>query len=325
MTNNKSYNSTTNTSDYRDHRQWVVIAQIFGTFFGVLGLIIGIYYLEQIDYNRLQLEQKTWLAIGYAAIAHSLWRAIATAYIIIRFARTSTDDELVANRYVLSALSLNIGGFLTPWLLTSLPNRSTQSTINSKWFLARVFSVLTTVGFAIFLGVLVWQLNRATGGTIANAFNQSNAAKDSLLGFVIVAGVFVVIGLLTIILYFNKNSKERFEGDTFTASIMKFFAYFYIIITTIELIILMIVSIIRMLGNIARTLSRMFNSQGIQAFLIFIFGMLNIFLQVWYVIYLQIMISSTIRGIWRRDGIVSIKYYDKLQEKEDQMAARVAR
>ncbi|SYV95429.1 Uncharacterised protein, partial [Mycoplasma putrefaciens] len=38
----------------------MVIAQIFGTFFGVLGLIIGIYYLEQIDYNRLQLEQKTW-------------------------------------------------------------------------------------------------------------------------------------------------------------------------------------------------------------------------------------------------------------------------
>ncbi|WFQ93369.1 hypothetical protein MFERI15181_00277 [Mycoplasma feriruminatoris] len=308
----KNYNSPI----YASARRQIVIFQWVGTIFAVIGMLISLYFLSKIDIRSLDQSKQVLLSIGYASMGYMFWKTIISAAIILRFVKKSQDEELVANRYILACLSLNLGGFLTPWVLTSLPNETTYSTIKPKWFLSRSFAIITTIGSAIFLAILFWQL-RILNSNISTWFNQSKDWYWILVGLVIGNGVLLVVGLLAFALFFNKNSKERFEGNTFTSFLMKAIAVFYLVIVTVELIILMIYSILRLIGNILNTAARVLNADNaIIGFLYLLWGLLTIFFQIYYVIFLTIMIGQTIKGIWRKDGIITIKVYDKIKEKE---------
>ncbi|AQU77632.1 hypothetical protein [Mycoplasma capricolum] len=305
-----------NSSFFSSPRTQIKFFQWVGTIFAVIGMLISLYFLSKIDVKALDQSKQVLLALGYAIMGYMFWKTIISAVIILRFVKKSTDEELVANRYILASLSLNLGGFLTPWVLTSLPNVTTQSTIKPKWFLSRSFAIITTIGSAIFLGVLFWQLKTISPNT--NWFDQSKEWYWILVGFIIGNGVLLVVGLLAFILFFNKNSKERFEGNTFTSFLMKTIAVFYLVIVTIELIVLMIYSILRLIGNIINTAARVLQADNaLIGVLYFLFGLLTMFFQIYYVIFLTMMISQTIKGIWRKDGVITFKVYDKLKEKED--------
>lgn len=284
-------------------------------------MLISLYFLSKINPQQLDQPKQVLLSLGYATMGYMFWKTIISAVIILRFVKKSTDEELVANRYILASLSLNLGGFLTPWILTSLPNVTTQSTIKPKWFLSRSFAIITTIGSAIFLGILFWQLKII--GPNTNWFDQTKEWYWILLGFIIGNGVLLVVGLLAFILFFNKNSKERFEGNTFTSFLMKTIAVFYLVIVTVELILLMIYSILRLIGNILNTARRVLQADNMFIGVLYLlFGLLSTFFQIYYVIFLTIMISQTIKGIWRKDGVITIKVYDKIQDNKNKYDLR---
>lgn len=319
------------STGYREHpssgrfflsKGWIMFAQVFGSLLAVIGLVYLLIILSKLDQSTVRPENKLGIPILFAIVTYSLWRTIATAFVIVRFLKNSTDDELLANRYILASLSLNIGGFLTPWLLTSLPNEQTESTIKPKWFLSRVFSVITLVGSLIFLSTLAWQLHKATNGDILSAFNQTNQFYILTIVLVSISGLFILVGLPTIILYYNKNSQEHFEGDTLTSKVMRAFAYFYLILTTIELLGVMLLALLRILGGLARLFDALSSNDDPLKFIRVIFALLGIVLQIIYVMFLMRIIAETIRGIWQKDGIVKIRVYDRLKEREQVLANR---
>ncbi|CBW54361.1 Conserved hypothetical protein, predicted transmembrane protein [Mycoplasma mycoides subsp. capri LC str. 95010] len=310
-----------NSSFFSSPRTQIKVFQWVGTIFAVIGMLISLYFLSKINPQQLDQPKQVLLSLGYATMGYMFWKTIISAVIILRFVRKSTDEELVANRYILASLSLNLGGFLTPWILTSLPNVTTQSTIKPKWFLSRSFAIITTIGSAIFLGILFWQLK--TIGPNINWFDQTKEWYWILLGFIIGNGVLLVVGLLAFVLFFNKNSKERFEGNTFTSFLMKTIAVFYLVIVTVELILLMIYSILRLIGNILNTARRVLQADNMFIGVLYLlFGLLSTFFQIYYVIFLTIMISQTIKGIWRKDGVITIKVYDKIQDNKNKYDLR---
>ncbi|AMK56440.1 hypothetical protein V2P57_03400 [Mycoplasma mycoides subsp. mycoides] len=310
-----------NLSFFSSPRTQIKVFQWVGTIFAVIGMLISLYFLNKINVKALDQSKQVLLALGYAIMGYMFWKTIISAIIILRFVKKSTDEELVANRYILASLSLNLGGFLTPWVLTSLPNVTTQSTIKPKWFLSRSFAIITTIGSAIFLGILFWQLKTIEPNT--NWFDQTKEWYWILVGFIIGNGVLLVVGLLAFVLFFNKNSKERFKGNTFTSFLMKTIAVFYLVIVTVELILLMIYSILRLIGNILNTARRVLQADNMFiGALYLLFGLLSTFFQIYYVIFLTIMISQTIKGIWRKDGVITIKVYDKIQDNKNKYDLR---
>ncbi|TNJ31568.1 hypothetical protein FFR91_03655 [Mycoplasma mycoides subsp. mycoides] len=310
-----------NLSFFSSPRTQIKVFQWVGTIFAVIGMLISLYFLNKINVKALDQSKQVLLALGYAIMGYMFWKTIISAIIILRFVKKSTDEELVANRYILASLSLNLGGFLTPWVLTSLPNVTTQSTIKPKWFLSRSFAIITTIGSAIFLGILFWQLKTIEPNT--NWFDQTKEWYWILVGFIIGNGVLLVVGLLAFVLFFNKNSKERFKGNTFTSFLMKTIDVFYLVIVTVELILLMIYSILRLIGNILNTARRVLQADNMFiGALYLLFGLLSTFFQIYYVIFLTIMISQTIKGIWRKDGVITIKVYDKIQDNKNKYDLR---
>ncbi|AJM72029.1 hypothetical protein [Mycoplasma yeatsii] len=322
MSNNAGYRVNPHSGRFILTKGWIMFAQVFGSLLAVIGLVYSLTLLSKMDYSKIIPEYKLGIPILFAIVTYSLWRTIATAFVIVRFLKKSSDDEFISNRYILASLSLNVGGFLTPWLLTSLPNIQTESTIKPKWFLSRVFSVITSVGSIIFLSTLIWQLHKATNGDILSAFNQSNPFYVPTIVSISISVLFILIGLPTIILYYNKNSQEQFEGDTSTSKAMRVFAYFYLILTTIELAFVMLASLLRLLGGLADLFKELSSDSDPLKFFRVLFTLVRIILQIIYVLFLMRIIAETIRGIWQRDGIVKIRVYDRLKEREQVLANR---
>ncbi|UWD34735.1 hypothetical protein NX779_02875 [Mycoplasma cottewii] len=318
-TSYQTYPSSTNFS-ISISKTWIIFTQIFSSLIAAGVSIYLMYLLNSLDYNTINPKYKLGVPLLFSILAYSLWRTIATAFVIVRFLKLATNEQVVSNRYILASLSLNLGGFFTPWLLTSLPNIETNSTIKPKWFLSRVFSVISLVGSTILLSTLVWQLHKVTNGDILSAFNSTNEYYIPTVVLICIAILFILIGIPTIILYYNKNSKERFEGDTSTGTAMRIFAYFYLVVTTVELIIFMCLSLLRLLGGFIRLLDS-FDRDRINPIKL-IFALIYILMQFMYVLFLLRMIAQTIKGIWKRDGVVKITIYDKLREREQKLLTK---
>lgn len=56
------------------------------------------------------------------------------------------DLTLCANKWMISALSLTVGGLFTPFIMSSFPNIKIRSTIKPKVFLTKAFGIFMVVG-----------------------------------------------------------------------------------------------------------------------------------------------------------------------------------
>ncbi|KNG79666.1 hypothetical protein [Mycoplasma sp. HU2014] len=302
-------------------KTWIIFLQIVGSVLAVIGLVSGMVFFNSLDYNTINPKYKLGVPVLFSILSYSLWRTISTAFVIVRFLKQATNEQIVSNRYILASLSLNLGGFFTPWLLTSLPNIETNSTIKPKWFLSRVFSVITLVGFAILLVALLLQLNKVTGGNISSAFNKTNPYYSITIVLIFISVLFILVGVPSIALYYNKNSEEQFEDDTSTSTTMRIFAYFYLVVTTIELFIVMWLCLLRLVGGFSRLINAFDNDGGINPFAV-LFALIYIIFQITYVLFLWRMIVEVIKGIWKRDGIIKLSIYDKLKAREKMLRAK---
>lgn len=290
-------------------RGWIIFAQIAGTIVSVFGFFIYIYYMQKI-YNSLpgnQVTNKAVVSVLLAVISYFAWRTIYTAIVIVRFISHSSDDEISANRYIISALSLSLGGLFTPFLITSLPNVDSSSTIKPKYFLSKVMGLCLTIGAPLL--ALSYFLPLITG---------TNPIKDTSLMFnmnttlgiisVVVAAVSAitfVIGLLTVSLFYKEKTLNDFNNNK-TSLIVKILSTIWMIVLTIELALVITYAILRLLGAFAD----LFNAEREGAFAL-IFAFFNLLLTIWYVLMVIYVTVKTMTGIWSIDGTVKIPAYKR--------------
>lgn len=302
-----------NNNDYNHYsavpRNWLVMAQIFGTVFSVIGLIAYIYFINDI-YNALgsdALTNKAIVALILALIVYFVWRSIYTALIIIRLAKNSSDEELCANRYIISALSLGVGGFFTPFLVTAFPNVATTSTIKPRYFLSKTMAVCTMIGVPIF--ALSYFLPLLVG---TNAIANTNYifAASSTMGLVSIIVLTISIsifalGLTTWILLLPHKTQNDFDNNS-NSKLFKLISTIWMSILTIELVLILIFSFFRLIAAFSDFLRA--GERG-GAFRM-IFALLNLVVTISYVGMVIYITTKTMSGLWSVEGTVTIGKYE---------------
>lgn len=128
-----------------------------------------------------------------------------------------SDKELCANRYIISSLSLTVGGLFTPFLITSFPNIDTMSTIKPRYFLSKTMGFCTLIGapiliFSYFLPLLV--------GT--NAINpkfifNTNSVVGIISILVLTIGLITfILGLITTKLFFSNKLTNDLDYNNYS-------------------------------------------------------------------------------------------------------------
>jgi len=312
---NYNWNSTNSQGRYGGYnaasrlpRGWLKFSQIAGTFFSVLGLIVFIYYMKDI-YNGLpssDLVNKAVTALLLSIIVYFVWRSIYTAIVIVRLVDHSSDEELCANRYIISALSLGVGGFFTPFLMTSFPNVDTTSTIKPRYFLSKVMGVCTLIGAPIL--ALTYFIPLLIGTTAVNPsliFNtNSTMGLISILVLTISAIVFI-FGLATTKLFFTKQATSDFANNN-AGKLLKIISTIWMAILTIELVLVIVLSIIRLISALADLFRTREEGAGILMMLLALF---NLFITISYVGMIIYITTKTMAGLWSIDGTVKIPKY----------------
>lgn len=291
-------------------RQWLIFAQYLGTFFSVLGLIVYISFMQRI-YNALpsgELASKATVALLLAVIVYFVWRSIYTAFVIIRWAKNSTDEELCANRYIISALSLGVGGFFTPFLLTAFPNIKTSSTINPRYFLSR------TMGFCLLIGAPILALTYFI--TVSTGINGATSIKDifdasATMGIISIVVLTIslaalILGAVTSGLFFSYRKNNNFDYNN-PSKLFKTISTIWMIIMSIELSLVIFSAILRLLAAFIDFFRSGEQGRGFLVMLLMLVNLMITFSYVWMVVYIT---TRTIAGLWSVDGTVTIPKYN---------------
>jgi len=312
-------------------RGWIIFLQVFGTVSAVVGLSVYIAYFGQISDNILPSNQaqeaKALTAMILAFMFYLTWKSIYAAVVIIRFVATSTDIELSNNRFVISALSLTLGGFVTPFILTSLPNINVQSTINPRWFISRHMGIISLVGGAIAISVFYGAAMSAgsTGGiklTGAELFDGSTAAGAISISMLVVNILLVVFGAITIALFYSPKSSLTMltEDNSAYGNALRVIAGMWLVIITVELVLTLVGAVLRLVGVIMDVIEGWSQADsGFMAFLYVLASIFNIAITFLYTFYLVDMTVKTISGIWSQNGI-QIPEYEPLAKGQQRNA-----
>jgi len=302
-------------------RAWIIMLQIFGTIGAVIMLIVFGYYFSQVSESIAPGEtySKVIASMILAILCYLTWKTIYSAVVIIRFISKATDDDISNNRYIISALSLNLGGFVTPFILTHLPNIDGHSSINPRWFLTRIMGVTSFVGglialFAFYNSALIGS------GALTNQqlFDTTQTAGQISVIFFVSQLALIAFGAISIgMFYFNKNSLEIFEENGTTYStIMHIVAYIWMAILTIELVLTLVFAIIRLIGSFARLLKAFTEADsGIIAVLYMMLLLFSLFFNIRYTFWVVKMTWEAITGLWYKDG-VQYKTYKNLDTRQ---------
>ncbi|ATZ16331.1 hypothetical protein JN01_0629 [Entomoplasma freundtii] len=289
-------------------RGMIVTFQVIGMVFALAGLVAYIVYFGDISNNisgDKNVQGRALAAMILGLLTYLAWKTFYAGMIIIRFVRNSDDGEITANRFVLSALSLNLGGLLTPFILTRLPNVPVRSTINPRWFLSRSMGMIAVVGAPCFL--LVFFLSALNGGdsplTTTQLFDKNAGAFGVTLGVLISQVVITLFAAITVAFYYQKNSHDLFTGPkNALRTFMKIIAVIWLIVVTIELFILLFFAIVRIFGALADVLNTLSDrNRGPLMLFAAVFNLMWTVAAMTYYIY---TINKTIVGIWSDEGVV---------------------
>lgn len=312
INNYNNFQSSNNEARYNNYnrvpRGWLLVAQISGTIFSIIGLITFIYFMQNI-YNSLpndDLTKKSLISLILAIIVYFVWRSIYTAAIIIRLATKSSDAELCANRYIISALSLGVGGFFTPFLVTSFPNIDTTSTIKPRQFLSKTMGLCILIGapilmFAYFLPLLVGM------NAVANTkliFDTTSTMGIISIVVLTVSFLTFIFGLITTSLFFSNKITNAFDNNK-PSKLVKLISTIWMAILTIELIVVIVLSIVRLIGALAD----FFRSGEEWELIRMLFAFLNLLITISYVGMIIYVTTRTIAGLWSIDGTIKIQRY----------------
>jgi hypothetical protein len=294
-------------------RGTIVFLQILGTVFAACGLIAYIILISDVAAGLGGTDvSRAVAALILGILVYLAWKTIYTAVVIIRFVNKSSDEEIVANRWIISALSLNLGGFMTPFIMTALPNIPTQSTIKPRWFLTKAMGMTALVGAP--LGLIAYFLSLTTGTlaiSSAQLFDTTQSMGVISLIMLVLPILLTLFGAISVALFYQKNSQQIFDqGNTGFATMMNVVAVIWLAVITVELFLTMVMAIIRLIGAIM-DFFRAMSSDGAGKFFLLFFALLNLVITFAYVSYLLYLTSRTMVGIWSPTG-VQYRTYEKL-------------
>ncbi|QHX35757.1 hypothetical protein STIUS_v1c02020 [Spiroplasma sp. TIUS-1] len=225
--------------------------------------------------------------------------------IILNFVKNSSDDELIANRYILSVFSIGIQGIMTPFMLSNLPNMQTSNNnarMNPKFVIGKHYGMAGLV------------LSVITGGSLALYGQQFNVLNDSnvLITFYVLGGIGLV-SLISLPLFWLKSSEESFVNKTGIYPVQIVFSIIALVIATITVVWIMLLAVLRLLQTISNAVNNRDNA------FIFILSLMMVFLQFWYVQFIWTICISTLKGIWSSPNSDALEYkvYTKLDERKE--------
>nr|WP_027063043.1 hypothetical protein [Mesoplasma seiffertii] len=307
-------------------RGFIIFAQIIGTVIAVIGLIVAFYFIND-ELKRLSIEDPNFVqtkilwSIVLAICLYMVWKTVYTAIVICKFVKENDDQEIIANRYILAVLSLTLGGFLTPFVLTQFRNMETVSTVKPRWFLSRVLGLTMLVGGALGLGGFLLATLTSTLGASGISFADLLANTGGLVTFIILIAL-TTLGAIGVLTFYGGNKQEIFDGNTTASKLMNAVAIMFLVVATLELVWLIVISIIRLLGAIADLFQKIGQESGFMKAFAIMWALANVVFTFYYVMMIVRISVECIAGIWARDGRVVIKYNENIARVEDQKQAR---
>lgn len=284
-------------------RSMLKLFNVVGLIFSVLGTL-GILFAVNQQTTMGEPDNAAQFALIITALTAMCAANIYFTIVILNFLKKSTDDELIANRYILSVFSIGIQGVMTPFILSNLPNMQSSSNdarMNPKFVIGRHYGMAGLV------------LSIITGAVLALYAQQYDVLTDSnvLIAFYVLGGV-GLISLISLPLFWLKSSEESFKNKTGMYPVQIVFSIIALIIATTTVIWIMLMAVLRLLQNISTALNNRDNA------FIFILSLLMVFLQFWYVQFIWTICISTIKGIWSSNNdALEYKVYTKLDERKD--------
>ncbi|ATZ18265.1 hypothetical protein [Mesoplasma melaleucae] len=291
-------------------RGFITFAQILGTMITGIILVITIYFLLTDGFIK---EKPTLSALIIGIEVYFLWKSIYSAYVIITYLKTASDEEVIANRYILAVLSVGVGGIITPFILTSMPNIETESSLNPRAFLAKNLGFTMLFGFTLFLVTFI-SISLSSGIT----FNELIDTKSDfgLIGFLsITLGIVgLLIGILGYGLFARSNASELMKEKNLQGYVMQVVGVIFTIISTVELVFLIMMSIVRLIGVIFQSFACMNRYDGFFKVFAILFAFSRIGFEIWYVTWVVAMYSRIISGLWSKEQVVRINNFEKVDD-----------
>lgn len=308
--------------NFRFTRFWIVLLSIIGMLGTTAASGAYFYYLSRYNDGTFTGNIDTgnyWLMNSYTDLAR--YKVVILLSVIFLFFTTiicniglifyainSTDIELCANKWSLSVLSLSIGGFFTPFILTWLPDTDVKATKNSRVVIVRYLGTAWLVSLLVSIAAVLIFYNKATIKEWVGNTQQN---------FSIMMGVLAVLSILSLIFvpgFYNNKVVANMMAKTYFGKWLRFVSTIYTILVTIMLIIQIITALLKLI----EVFIRMF--QKGQDGLSFFANILNFTSTLIGTIFMIYLITKVIKGLWRReDGyMINIPQYKTTNHKQRQ-------
>ncbi|ATG97549.1 hypothetical protein [Mesoplasma lactucae] len=264
-------------------RIWILFAQIFGTTFAVVGLLTYCAYLQDIRESMKSLsESGQYAATAFilSVLVYFTWKSIWSCVVICKAAMNMDDATLSANKWIISSLSLTVGGLFTPYLMTLFPNNNVVSTIRPKVYLSKVFGMFMIVGAP--LAMICYSI--AMKGYFTSDASSYTAAIYAL------GGIFTVWGIANVATFYGSTKSVDYLSNGW----MQFLANATLVIVTLELIVVLFESIFELVYAIGEIFY-----QGRQNFFWVLLNILNVVIYALYVALVWHVTWNTMTGIWQ--------------------------
>lgn len=290
-------------------RLWIKIANILGTIMAIIG--IGFYYSYAFDKQNkvgvsddvaklLHIDLNSIPSIIFMVIVNFVFMSsIIFCVALVHFVSTASDEDLIANKWAVAVLSLTVGGFLTPFLLTRLPNVEVKATRNARTTISKWF------GFAGLMASIM------SGVIIAVQWISNKPEADNLQTNTILIAILATIAAFTLIsclVFFRKDTDEKIANNEGVGQFAKVLSIVYTIVATIILIL----QLIYMVLKIVAIFQDMFSSEG-NAFM----KILNVIasgFQIAMTVWTMTIIIQVIGGIWKKDGKPEFKFNENAEK-----------
>ena len=294
---------------YWGTRLWIRISSLFGIIM-VVFMLGGYFYLINQYNNGVRNKSLDSIIIKNAndlvsgpgiLMLFLIWSTVKTLVCnigLIKFAGEE-DSVFLANKWTLIVLSLSIGGFFAPWSMSRLPNVNVKATRNAR------VTIVKYMGFAWALSGLLTSIIFVVLKTKLTGSFTGNSSKYFTLIISINALLFVV-NFIAFLIFNIKPAANILNAKEPGYKKYEMITTMYVFVITLQLIVLIISACLRTILDFLKA------AEGQDAFER-IFNVINAIFSLVYTIYLIKIITSTIKGLWRKeDYMVEIPIYNKL-------------
>ena len=303
-------------------RFWVILSSIFGIL--LVSIAAGLYFyytakVNQGDTSQAALQAKNIVISSYAQLTSTkiilfillIWSLVKTLVCnigLIHFAKNASDQEFLANKWSLAVLSLSIGGFFAPFMMTRLPNIQTNGTQNARITITKYFGASFCLSaLATILGMFLLQNDIPSANRVWAANGQ-----DIFYGVIGGMGGIALLAFITSAPFHSKNIVEQINTQQTGYKKYSIILTIYTVIATIELVLLLMASILRAFEAFAR----IGQNRGVMMFI----AIMNALFQLVATMFLMYIIITVIKGLWNKDrpGYVAFQPYARYQTKHYQ-------